>query len=308
MAYSFAQLEGLWIQAGGSKKLAPVMAAIALAESQGDPGAVNPNDNNGTQTSWGLWQISDGTHSQPEPNILNPLVNAKAAVAKYHSEGLHAWGTYGPCPGAAYCGFLGSAAPVHLTAAQINAGAKSAGSGGGGTGGWLSFVEQAAGGALGQLVFGQGLATSAGPGTPAASGLSGLGGIAEGLAGLTIPFIHIAQAIDWFFVPSHIIRIVAGVGGGVLVVLGLNSFRHIGGPSSVSVAGTSVPQASGSMALALGIGEVGIGAVLLFVAFHNLDPKITTVGGVLADLQQKAQTDLSAKTSPAAAVTAAGGG
>ncbi|HEX8865257.1 MAG TPA: transglycosylase SLT domain-containing protein, partial [Lentzea sp.] len=95
MAYSYGQLETLWINAGGSKALAPLMAAIALAESGGNPAANNTTDNGGTQTSWGLWQISNGTHSWPgsaDPN--NAANNAKYAVAKYQSQGLSAWGTY----------------------------------------------------------------------------------------------------------------------------------------------------------------------------------------------------------------------
>jgi hypothetical protein len=94
MAYTYAQLEGLWIQAGGSRALAPIMAAVALAESSGDPNAKNPNDNGGTQTSWGLWQISDGTHNEPVPNILDPKINAQEAVKKVQSQGLKAWGSY----------------------------------------------------------------------------------------------------------------------------------------------------------------------------------------------------------------------
>ena len=91
---TYGQLEELWIKAGGSRALAPLMAAIAEAESAGNPNATNPTDNGGTQTSWGLWQISDGTHGEPVQGILDPLVNAKAAVAKYKSQGLSAWGTY----------------------------------------------------------------------------------------------------------------------------------------------------------------------------------------------------------------------
>lgn len=91
---TFAQLEALWINNGGSKALAPTMAAIALAESSGNPAATNKTDNGGKQTSWGLWQISDGTHNMPRANILDPNVNAQAAVAKYKSQGLRAWGTY----------------------------------------------------------------------------------------------------------------------------------------------------------------------------------------------------------------------
>jgi hypothetical protein len=106
--YTYAQLEGLWIKAGGSKGLAPLMAAIAEAESGGDSTAENDKDNDGTQTSWGLWQISDGTHNQPVPNILSPSVNAQQAVAKYKTEGLGAWGTYTT---GAYKAYMGSSTP-----------------------------------------------------------------------------------------------------------------------------------------------------------------------------------------------------
>jgi Lysozyme like domain len=94
--YSYAQLEQLWINAGGPKAVAPIAAAIALAESSGNPQAINPTDNNGTQTSWGLWQISNGTHNQPVANILSPTVNAQQAVAKYQDAGnsFAPWGTY----------------------------------------------------------------------------------------------------------------------------------------------------------------------------------------------------------------------
>jgi Lysozyme like domain len=108
--YTYAQLEQLWINAGGSKTLAPVAAAIAMAESGGDAAATNPTDNNGTQTSWGLWQISNGTHAQPVPNILDPNVNAGQAVSKYAGAGNWSpWGTY---DSGAYKQFLnGSTSP-----------------------------------------------------------------------------------------------------------------------------------------------------------------------------------------------------
>jgi len=93
--YTYAELEGLWINAGGPKAVAPIAAAIAEAESGGCTAAVNPVDNNGTQTSWGLWQISNGTHAMPVPNILNAAVNAQQAVAKYNAAGgFSPWGTY----------------------------------------------------------------------------------------------------------------------------------------------------------------------------------------------------------------------
>jgi Lysozyme like domain len=105
-SYSYSQLEGLWINAGGPRAVAGVAAAIADAESHGNSQAVNRTDNNGTQTSWGLWQISNGTHGQPVPDILDPAVNAQQAVAKYNNAGhqFTPWGTY---DSGAYQAFLG---------------------------------------------------------------------------------------------------------------------------------------------------------------------------------------------------------
>jgi hypothetical protein len=91
---TYAQAEGLWIKAGGPKTVAPVAAAIAVAESGLDANQYNPTDNGGTQTSWGLWQVSHGDHS-PYPNWQDPLANAQYAVAKYRgANGFTPWGTY----------------------------------------------------------------------------------------------------------------------------------------------------------------------------------------------------------------------
>ena len=109
--YSYSELEGLWINAGGSKAYAPLMAAIAMAESGGCSSDLNPTDNGGTQTSWGLWQLSNGTHSPPIANPLNGLANAKGAVAKLKGSGLSAWGTY---DSGAYKQYLNGAVPPDL--------------------------------------------------------------------------------------------------------------------------------------------------------------------------------------------------
>jgi Lysozyme like domain len=96
---TYAQLMKVWLDAAkgtsyDTKGWAALMAAIAEAESSGDPLAYNPDDNNGTQTSWGLWQISDGTHAAVSTQWSNPLVNAQLALQKLQSSGLGAWGTY----------------------------------------------------------------------------------------------------------------------------------------------------------------------------------------------------------------------
>src|ERR1700722_2463261 len=131
--YTYAQLEGLWINNGGPSAVAPVAAAIALAESGGCTAALNLTDNNGTQTSVGLWQISNGTHSYPS-SWATAAGNATEAVAKYKDAGnaFSPWGTY---DSGAYKTFLngsttpdtsvpgsgaGGAAGATLTSAQAN--------------------------------------------------------------------------------------------------------------------------------------------------------------------------------------------
>jgi Lysozyme like domain len=90
---SMPYLEHLWVQAGGPAGVAHLMAAIAMAESGGDPAAHNASG------ASGLWQIL----GLPFPgNPFNPLENARMAVSKYRSQGLGAWETY---TSGAYRGF-----------------------------------------------------------------------------------------------------------------------------------------------------------------------------------------------------------
>lgn len=93
--YTYAELEGLWINAGGPRALAPIAAAIAEAESGGNSAALNPSDNGGTQSSFGLWQISNGTHTPPAANWQDGAENARLAVGKWKAAGgFSPWGTY----------------------------------------------------------------------------------------------------------------------------------------------------------------------------------------------------------------------
>lgn len=84
---SYGQLEGLWDKAGGPQSLAPLMAAIAMAESGGRD--VMQAGQPFATTGWGYWQITPGG-----PQYLDPMTNAREAVAKYNSQGLNAWTTY----------------------------------------------------------------------------------------------------------------------------------------------------------------------------------------------------------------------
>lgn len=86
--FTYAQLEGLWIKAGGPKRLAPTMAAVAMAESGGCSAAENAE---GPPYASGLWQIK----GLPFPgDVWDPATNAKMAVTKYNTQGLGAWVTY----------------------------------------------------------------------------------------------------------------------------------------------------------------------------------------------------------------------
>ena len=107
--YSFAQLQGLWINAGGPAAEAPIAAAIALAESGGCTTALNATDNGGTQSSFGLWQISTGTHTPPSASWADGGTNAALAVGKYKGAGgFSPWGTYAS---GAYKAFLSGGTP-----------------------------------------------------------------------------------------------------------------------------------------------------------------------------------------------------
>lgn len=90
--YNLAQLEALWIGAGGKVSQAPIMAAIAMAESGGNPKAKNASG------ASGLWQIMMPVNAGDVPggagNVFDPQANAKAAVKILNSQGLGAWTTY----------------------------------------------------------------------------------------------------------------------------------------------------------------------------------------------------------------------
>jgi hypothetical protein len=116
--YNYSQLEELWINAGGNRAIAPVMAAIALAESSGRSDAYNASG------ASGLWQILGAVNQSDQNQLFNPIVNAHEAVLKYQTQGLGAWVTY---TSGAYKQFLSGAAP--------STGALAGGSGGGGNSG-----------------------------------------------------------------------------------------------------------------------------------------------------------------------------
>jgi len=90
-----------------------VMAAIAMAESGGNPRAHNPIP---PDNSYGLWQINMlgnmGAARRKQYGItsndalFNPVINARAAASILKSQGLGAWSTY---TNGAYKKYMGGA-------------------------------------------------------------------------------------------------------------------------------------------------------------------------------------------------------
>jgi len=79
--YTYAQLEQLWINNGGSKMTAPLAAAIAEAESSGRSDATSSNPDGGTNV--GLWQLDTpgGVGAGHSVSALqDPNLNAQVAV------------------------------------------------------------------------------------------------------------------------------------------------------------------------------------------------------------------------------------
>lgn len=100
MSYDFSQLQQLLQQAGLDQAKAAIGAAIALAESGGNPGAVGDQG-----TSMGLWQI----HLPAHPDVsqacaLDPACAAAAAVRI--SQGGTNWNPWSTFTSGAYQAYL----------------------------------------------------------------------------------------------------------------------------------------------------------------------------------------------------------
>lgn len=93
MNYTLAQLESLAMSAGFSATDAVTAAAVALAESSGNPAAVGDGGN-----SIGLWQIYLPAHPEfSGEDLTDPQTNANAAFSVWQAAGgsFSPWTTYG---------------------------------------------------------------------------------------------------------------------------------------------------------------------------------------------------------------------
>jgi hypothetical protein len=270
--FTYGQLESLWIQAGGSRALAPLMAAIALAESGGNSDARNPSG------ASGLWQIL----GNPFPgNAFDPATNAKMAVAKYHEQGLTAWETY---TSGAYKRFMrGNVAPAQAqTTAAVGGGDSSA------LQQWFTWIPG----------FGIPLSFMAG-------NASSVGDVANAIAEIGKVFSEVVTVTSWLFVPSHWIRIICFVLGVPAVLVGVTTMTVGARPIPISAYGVSTEISGGSIAPAIGIAEVTVGAVLLFIAFHNLPDEVRTFPELLGYMQGKVGAGAASKQGPGPGATLA---
>ena len=116
------------------------------------------------------------------------------------------------------------------------------------------------------------------PISTAAGAGAGLSGVAASLAGIGNSLNEILKGVEWLFVPSHWVRIIAGVGGFVLVGAGgFGLFKAASGKT-------------GDVTLAVSILTVAFGGTLLFIAFHNLPADVTSLPGMLDHLAKGIQT------------------
>lgn len=100
---SNAQLQALWVQAGGDPTKASLAAAVAQAESGGNTSALNDNPHT-LDYSVGAWQVNyfgnlltprSAQYGAPAQLLADPLAQAKAAVAiSNNGQDFTPWSTY----------------------------------------------------------------------------------------------------------------------------------------------------------------------------------------------------------------------
>lgn len=189
-SYDYMALVDLWVQSGGDQAVDETMAAIALAESSGDPHASNVNVDGSVDR--GLWQVNSVNFDSP--TLFNPRTNASWAIKIYKQQGLRAWTTYKT---GAYRAYLQNGSQTSPDPSPSRT--RPDGGGDGGGGGALSWLGAAAGG----------------PFTLAEQGFSSLFG--GGIGSIADVF----KGAIWLMNPRSWLRMVEFVTGMVLMLLSL---------------------------------------------------------------------------------------
>lgn len=163
--FTFPDLYQLALNAGFTGGSAQTAAAIALAESGGNPNAVNPNDPGG---SFGLMQINEAAH----PGLGQPALDPQTAfdTAYAISEGGTNFSPWTTFTSSAYKKFLAAAQTAQASVAQDF--------GGGGYG-----TAPGAGEAGANVVTGPGTGLTGGSNIPAGSTPNWLGDLIGTLYG-----------------------------------------------------------------------------------------------------------------------------
>lgn len=137
---SWEQVAAVAIKAGWSPGPAVIAVSITEPESARDSTVIQQGQPYST-TGWGLWQITPG-NSEPQFGVdhamLNPLNNARAALAKYNGAGgFSPWTTWTAQKNVPYIpqAEAAVAAVTHLKPGELDKLVKQAEAGSGGTGG-----------------------------------------------------------------------------------------------------------------------------------------------------------------------------
>lgn len=110
--------------------------------------------------------------------------------------------------------------------------------------------------------------------------------VAKGFSGLVGLFDRLLHAIEWLFVPSHWVRIIAFGGGLLFLIPALYSLMKTGQGNY------------GDITLALGILLTIIAGILFFVAFHNLPDSVTNLQGLLGWVSEGIRRETQAQAPP----------
>lgn len=111
---TYAQLEGLWINNGGNKAVAPLAAAIAMAESSGRTDVTSANPDGGVNV--GLWQLDTKGKGAGHTvaALQDPATNA--AVTVEGSKDGTDWSAWATFASGAYKRFMSAGTTPDLSA------------------------------------------------------------------------------------------------------------------------------------------------------------------------------------------------
>ncbi len=127
--------------------------------------------------------------------------------------------------------------------------------------------------------------------------ITGVGNDLGAVASMIGQFNNIITSIEshlvWFFNPGHWVRIGCFILGVPLVGMGIVTMVKGSQPIPISYGGASTEISAGGIAPAFGIAEVTVGAILLFLAFHNIETQgVTDFPSLLGYVRTKATSGM----------------